>query len=461
MKKLLKSSIALTSLALTLAACGAPANPTATNTPAPAANSEKKDQPAAAPAATAAATAAKDPKDISGSIKYSFWGDPATKELHINVVNAFMKKYPNIKVEPVHILDAEYLTKIQTQFAGGTQPDLINFSTADLISFAASGVLEPVTQWVKRDWDKENLGDNFDRMMKALEYNGEQYALPRNASGRTIFYNKDMFDAAGVPYPDSSWTWDKFAEAAQKLTKNDNDPNKRTYGFGFQGEVSTSYLSYIWQAGGDYFSADGKQFTLGSKESKQGLQYMHDLIYKYNATPNPSTYTSTAPKDLFLNQKVAMHIDAGSFIVNLQNAPFKWDVALLAQGPKSREGAISPTGLAIPKASKNKEAAWELEKFINGPEGQAILVSTGFSAPVRQSVMNDKTKFLSPDLFKVNRDIALEAYAKNGRVLPKHPKWTQIDAITKKYLQLYLLDKNANLDDTIAKIEKEVQPLLK
>lgn len=398
-------------------------------------------------------------KDKSVTIKYSFWGDTATKDLHMKVIEEFMKKHPNITVEPVYIA-ADYLTKIQTTFAGGTQPDLINFTTSDLTSFAAAGVLEPITQWVKRDWDKDNLGDNFERMMKALQYNGEQYALPRNASGRTIFYNKKLFDEAGVKYPDSSWTWDTLIQEGKKLTNNDSDPNKRTYAFGFLPEDSTFHANFVWQAGGDYFSADGKKFILGSNEGNQGFQFIHDLIYKYKISPEPSTYTSAKPADMFINGKLAMHIDAGSFIVNMQKAKFEWDVALLPQGPKNRDSAISPTGLAIPKNSKNKEAAWELEKFINGPVGQEILISTGFSAPVRQSILNDEKKYLPPDQFKVNRKIALEAYSSHGRVKPNHPLWTQSDTIMAKYLKLYFLDKNGDISSVMKQIEGEINPIL-
>ncbi|TDF92522.1 ABC transporter substrate-binding protein [Paenibacillus piri] len=431
------------SIVMLLTACSS--TPAATSTT----NSGDKQQPAEAKA---------DPNK-KVTIKYSFWGDTDTKNLHIAVIDEFMKRNPNITVEPVYI-PADYLTKIQTSFTGGTQPDLINFTANDLISFAASGVLEPQTKWIKQEWDKENFGDIFERLMKALEYNGEQWALPRNSAGRTLFYNKRIFDEAGVKYPDSSWTWDTLIEQGKKLTNNSTDPNKKIYAIGFQGEVSDISASYIWQAGGDYLSPDGKKFIFNSNESKQALKYLHDLIYVHKIAPNPSNYTNAVPSAMFLNEKVAMHYDAGSFIATMQKAKFPWDIALFPEGPKGRDGALSPTGLAIPKASKNKEAAWQLAKFINGPVGQEILISTGFSAPVRKSILNDEKKYLPPDKFKVNRKVALEAYTDHARVKPNHPAWVQMDTIIKKYLGLYFLDPNGKLDDAMKQIDNEVNPVL-
>jgi multiple sugar transport system substrate-binding protein len=441
--------IAMSAVALSACSSGSPAPGAApaASTPAPGST------PAAAPAVP------KFDPNKKVTIKYSFWGDTDTKALHVAVADAFMKEYPNVTVEPVYI-PAEYLTKIQTTFTGGTQPDLINFTANDLISFAAAGVLEPQTKWIKGEWDKENFGDNFERLMKAMEYNGEIWALPRNSAGRTIFYNKRIFDEAGVKYPDSTWTWDTLIEQGKKLTNNSTDPNKKVYAIGFQGEISDIGASYIWQAGGDYFSPDGKKFILNSPESRKAFQYLHDLIYVHQIAPNPSVYTNGTPQSLFMNEKVAMHFDAGSFIATMQKSKFEWNLALFPMGPKNRIGALSPTSLAIPKASKNKEAAWELAKFINGPKGQEILISTGFSAPVRKSILNDEKKYLPGDKFKVDRKVALESYTDHSAVKPTNPIWTQTDTIIKKYLGLYFLDKNGNIDESLKLIENEVNAIM-
>lgn len=396
-------------------------------------------------------------------IQYSFWGDSKTKELHEKVITEFMKTHPNIKVEPVYVSAFDqYVQKIQTTMAAGSPPDVINFLNNDLNTFASRGVLADVSDLVKRDWESSKLDDNMKNLMDAMKVDGKYFALPRNASGWYLYYNKNLFDKAGVSYPDSTWTWDKFVQEGKKLTNTSGNSSDRTWAIAINAKSVSNNINFIWQAGGDYFSKDYKSLTIDSPEAKKGLQYVYDLMYKDKIAPDQGSISAQNPKDMFTSGKVAMYEDAGALIASLQDIKnFNWDIALLPQGPAgNRLGRMGPTGLAIPKDSKNKDAAWEFIKFVNGPVGQEILCSSGFSAPVRKSILNDEKKFLPADKFKVNRKVALEGIENNSQVMPSHKNWTQIQTIAEKYLELYYFN-SMKLDDATKKIVDEVAPLLK
>lgn len=406
--------------------------------------------------------AAEKPKETV-TIQYSFWGDAQTKALHEQLADTFTKKNLGIKVEPIHVpAFDQYLQKIQTTMASGTAPDVINFVHNDVFSFASRDVLVDLTDWIKRDWDQAKLGDNLPNLMDGMKYNGKQYALPRNAGGWYTYYNKTLFDKAGVKYPDESWTWETLLENGKKLTNNSANANERTWAIAFDAKSSAHHINYIWQAGGDYFNKDQTALLFDSPQTKKGLQFMHDLMYKEKIAPDPSVTASQKPGDLFTSGKVAMFADSLGNVPRFMNVikGFEWDIAYMPKGPENRFGRIGATGLAIPKGSKNKEAAWEFIKFVNGVEGQELLVKDGFSAPVRDSLLKDEKKFLPADKFPINREVAIKGYQEHGKLLPIHKNWPQIESIAKKYLDLYYVN-SMSLDEATKKIMDEATPLLK
>lgn len=438
-------------LILVLAACSS-SSPSPSDSPSPSNGNETE------PGASSGSENANEDVTIS----YAFWGDAGTRDLHVSVTEAFNAEHPNITVNPIHITSFdEYIQRIQTGFAGGNPPDVINFVHNDIHTFANMGVLYPLTEWVEQEWENENLDDNFERLMEGMVVDGEYYALPRNASGWYLYYNKDSFDEAGVPYPDETWDWERFVEEGKKLTNESSNINERTWAIALNAASSSHHLNFVWQAGGDYFNEDGSEFLLGTDESRTGLEYLHDLMYEYKIMADPTITSTTDARELFMSGNVAMYMDAGAHIARFQELEgFEWDIALLPEGPAgNRLGRVGPTGLVIPEASKHKEAAWEFIKFVNGPVGQEMLIANGFSAPVRDSILQDETKFLPPEEFKVNREVALVGYQEHGKLLPTHKNWTQINNIVQSYLELYYLNE-MDLDSALAQIEQEVTPLL-
>jgi multiple sugar transport system substrate-binding protein len=141
------------------------------------------------------------------------------------VIDAFQKEYPNVKVEIENIgSGTEYWTKLQTMVAAGTAPDVLYPATHNAYALASNGALMFVDDLAKRD--KIDLNKYDQSILNLYKYNGKTTCLPIDTAALVIFYNKNMFDAAGVPYPKDGWTLDDFLATAQKLTKDTNNDGK-------------------------------------------------------------------------------------------------------------------------------------------------------------------------------------------------------------------------------------------
>lgn len=395
-------------------------------------------------------------------IRYTFWGSAQDRDLHVKLTEEFNDLDKGIEVNPIHVSGSdEYIQTIQTRIAGGNPPDVINFVHNDLLQFAARDVLVDLTEWYERDFDEENFGDNIDYLIEGMQYEGRQYALPRNAGGWYLYYNKSIFDEANVDYPDDSWTWETFVEEGKKLTNDASTLSERTWAFGLNPKSPHHHLNFIWQAGGDYFNEDQSEFTIGSPESLAGIQFVYDLMYEHKISPDPSVIANHEPKDLFMSGQLAMYADSMGNIPTFQPIEgFEWDFALLPEGPGgNRYGRVGATALAIPQHSDHPEAAWEFIKFVNGTRGQEILASAGFSAPVRESLLHDEDSFLPEEKFGLNREVALEGASTHGKLMPTHSNWTEINDIVTRYLDLYFVN-SMTLDEAIESIMNEVTPLL-
>jgi multiple sugar transport system substrate-binding protein len=216
-----------------------------------------------------------------------------------------------------------------------------------------------------------------------------------------IYYNKDVFDAAHVPYPPAkaseAWTWDQFVENAKKLTKDTSgktpndagfDPNNiDTYGVTLPSWWGGWY-PFVLSNGGHFASDDGKKLLLNSPEAVEALQAFKDLIYKDHVMPNP-TQTSTLPTGdvLMQSRKVAMSMDGMWRVTDFAKLGINWGVAVL---PKFKEP--DTVVLSVPKVifsqTKHPKEAFEFYKYISDP-AQVGLFKEGLWAPHEKDYFTD------------------------------------------------------------------------
>ena len=217
-------------------------------------------------------------------------------------------------------------------------------------------------------------------LLTPLRYEGELYALPQEVSPFVIYYNKEMFEAANVPLPTDDWTIDEFYAAAEALT----DPAEKVYGYRHPGAWADQVLGWLSRAGVD-FDISGKEVKgLDTPEALNALTFLYDLVVKDELSPNPAALTAMGKgaDAMFRNQKVAME-SAGLWMLPTYKEnplPFEWDVVRMPMD-KNQNTKAGILNWGISKSTKNPEAAWDLLKFLCGPEGNRIVAESNMALP--------------------------------------------------------------------------------
>jgi multiple sugar transport system substrate-binding protein len=223
------------------------------------------------------------------------------------IVEKFEKENPNISLKIELVANNAYMDKAITAILGGSPPDVIDLDTFMIGSMAARGFLQ---EWAKKDLPKLGNLDDFSKgAWNAGIYQGKLYAIPNRVTSQVFFYNKKLFDAAGVAYPNEKWTYQDMLEMAKKLTI----PGKQ-YGLGIAASldnpanVISALAPIVWSFGGDFFDKNYTKCRLNEPNAIKGLQFWADLLLKHKVVPEGIiNYTST--KDivpLFVNDKIAM-----------------------------------------------------------------------------------------------------------------------------------------------------------
>lgn len=379
-----------------LAACQAagPASPA----PAPTAGGQsaapKPAAPTSAPAAAAtaapapAATAAPAAAQSGGqpaTITWSFWGDPNELPPNDEVIKAFTARHPNIQVKTFHEPWASYFDKIQTMFAGDSAPDVL-FLT-NIASYASKGVLQPIDDLAKES--KYDVSDFTEAELKLFQTNGKLYGFPRDNDTKVIYYNKDVFDQAGVAYPDDKWDWNALRSAATKLTNRQGDRVVR-YGAAIE---AGEWPAFVWENGAEVYDDVYKptKCLLDQPDQVEAITFLRDLMNTDKVIPNASALTQAGGvTNLFTSGLAAMVISNAPRLLSFAKAPFKWDISVL---PKQKRVAnyVGGAGYVMSAQSKNKDAAWTFLQFVNGPDAQTIFSKGGGVVPARVSVQKSET----------------------------------------------------------------------
>ncbi len=372
-------ALALAFLLIALAACAAP---TAAPTAAPA--SPKPAEPTKAPAAA-------QPVTLRWFMR---WDQVRLDGVAKPVIEAYQKQNPNVKIELENVgSGTDYWIKLQTMIAGGTAPDVIYPATHNAYALASKGALRTVDEFAKRDGI--DLAKYDPSVLDLYKTSGKVHCLPIDSAAVAVFYNKNMFEAAGIPAPKDGWTWDDFLAAAKKLTKDTNNDGK-TDQFGV--DVWTSYWPVIvWSKAGHNTFDDPRKPTkfLMDDAAIEAIQWLGDLTNKHHVMP--STAERANITDMFLAGKAGMQIIGHWRVPQYMTIKdFKWDIAPLPMG-KMQVNRADGSCFAITAQSKNAEEAWKFVKFLAGPDSMGVNMLLDLQQMVPALVEYQKSdRFLKP-----------------------------------------------------------------
>lgn len=357
-------------------------------------------------------------------ITFMMWGAPEELAVWQAVVDDFHTANPNITVK-VDVSDWEsYWTKLNTLIAGGTPPDVFAMDAPLFLDWQSRGALLNLQPYI--DANAGFLDGFYPQTLTAYKTTDGYYGLPRDFQTIVLFYNKDMFDAAGVDYPSGYWTYDDLLAASKKLTLDkDNDGKIDQYGIWTDTwDMELFWSEAIWAYGGEIINDDHSKTLIGEGGARDAWVFI-DSLYKEGVMPTP-TSSGEFGDDLFQSKMAAMNTIGHWAVPGYVQAGINFDVAPMPKGPAGQATSVNSAGFVVSKDSKNADAAFEFIKFALGESGQKRLTELGFAIPVLKSVAESDVYLKQPG--DLNQQVFLDsiAFARTKPVFKGYEEWAGV-----------------------------------
>lgn len=360
-------------------------------------------------------------------ITFSVFGDPAEFAAYENLVAAFSEVHPEIKVALQHVPgQSDYRQRLATAFSSGEPPDVMLLNYRRFGAFVAEGGLVPLGDYLAAS-DVISEADFYPEVTESFYLDGQLWCIPQNLSSLVVYYNKDLFDAAGLAYPTNDWTHEDFLTAARALTK-DVDGNGRfdQYGVGIEPTVFR-LAPFIWQFGGELVDDLDRptRLMLDSPQALAAFQWFVDLQVKEHVAPDAAAESAEESESRFLNGRLGMYFNSRRGVPTYRSiTDFDWDVAPLPRGEQAA-GILHSDGYCMAENTVDKDAAWTFIEFANSEVGQTIVAQSGRTVPSLIAVA-ESPAFLSPDLPPANARVFLDTVPFIRRV-PITTTWVGVE----------------------------------
>ncbi|MFB3894411.1 MAG: sugar ABC transporter substrate-binding protein [Phycisphaerae bacterium] len=323
-------------------------------------------------------------------LTYTRWGDPAEMESTRELIAEFERQNPDIEVRVDVVSWGQYWQKMKTATVTGSAQDVWFMSPAFVEEYASAGHLLDLMPFIKGD-SSFNADDYFPGAFDDFSYAGEGdslhpvpfgqgklFAFTRDYNCSFLYYNRDHFDALGLPYPTNEWTWDDLVQTARKLTIDFNgDGVIDQWGYG-----GLNYTAFASAIGAQPLDVKRHKSTYSSEQMLKSIAFCQDMIYKYEVHPPPMIRIDET--ESFVTGKVSMTV-AGIWNVRAYcRSEYRWDIAIVPTDAKERKYCAPGGGMGhcVYARTAHPNEAWRLVKFLSSEAGQRELARSGTSVPV-------------------------------------------------------------------------------
>jgi multiple sugar transport system permease protein len=332
------------------------------------------------------------------ALRLTDWADLDEMPLDRQAIESFERLYPNIRIVYEPNPGRQYEEKILTGLAANEPPDVFLLDSKLVPTFTNKKILLDLTPFIRKftiDTTKW-----FSNVLDIARRGTGLFAFPKGFTPLMIYYNKTLFDKAGISYPKNGWTWTDYLTIAKRLTldlNGDGEPDQ--YGTAF-----TNYYFYwvpwVWTGGGDVVSPDGSRATgyLNSQVTESALQFPIDLRTKYHVAPDVGTWVQAEKTgmnyQLFANGKIAMIIDGHwripRFLKYLEDGTLKIGVAPFPRFPNGQKvNVMYESGWCVPVNTKHPDEAALLAAFMAGEAAARIRSTQNLEIPAVIGVANE------------------------------------------------------------------------
>ena len=368
-------------------------------------------------------------------VSFMVFGDPAEYNAYRELVDAFNNSQEEVHVVLTHVPSPkEYRTRLVTEFAAGTPPDVTLMNYRRYASFAANDMLAPLGLFLAES-EQISLEDFYPVATDAFMWQGDLMCIPQNISSLVVYYNADMFDAASVAYPADKWSWDEFVQTAVSLTQDtDNDGTIDQYGLGI--EPSLFRLApFVWQNEAPIVDDDVNpvRLTLMRPPSLETLTWFTNLHNVHGVVPGRVEEASQDSESRFLAGTTAMYLNSRRGVPTYREIDkFTWDVAPLPHN-KTTASILHSDAYCLSGTTANKDAAWQFIEFANSVAGQTIIAGSGRTVPSLIAVA-ESDAFLNDSQSPSRAQIYLEN-ANIVRTVPVISTWQEIESVADEEIE--------------------------
>ena len=390
-------------------------------------------------------------------LKFSIWGNEQHAEMYEELLTGFYEENPNVKVKIDLIPFPDYQQKMSVLAAGNELPDVGWVSEAMVSQFINNDILNDISEF--QEDEEFDMEDFIPSTLELWKHDGKLLGLPFSTPPMILYYNKTMFDDAGLETPKElamkgEWTWEQFEESAKALSKGEG--NNRTYGARLFREWTNfaTLPSHTISYGGSMFSEDMKEFTWNSPEGIKTFELINRMMFEDKSHVPPGESIE------YESGKVGMYSAMYSYMTNArQIKDFEWDIAPLPKGPNGRAPLLGQAGIVTFKGSEHPEEAKALLKYLESKKG--IQAQSAFFVPARKSVLeSDEFVDVPNNPPRDSIELAMIDQMNEGYTYPLHEDWTKIESeIIKGIDKLFAKMESPNV--ILDQMEEDITPLLK
>lgn len=264
----------------------------------------------------------------------------------------------------------QYWTMLEAGATGGSLPDVFWMHSNEFNKYAQYEMLLDLTDKINSS-ELIDLSKYPEDIVEIYNYEDKQFAIPKDIDTIALWYNKTMFDEAGMEYPNENWTWDDFRNACEKLTKEDGSQ------FGYALKPTNNqdgWYNTVYSMGGSVISDDKKESKMSDTNTVKALEFITGII-KDGSTPAYEVMTENNPEALFEAGKVAMITQGSWMLAELCNNDYvkaNCDVAVLPKDSATgnRVSIYNGLGWVASANTSYPEEAWKLIEYLGSKEAQ-------------------------------------------------------------------------------------------
>ena len=351
------------------------------------------------------------PSDGKTHLTFQIW-DVAQRDGMQAVCDAYTAHHPEVVIDVQVTSWGEYWTKLEASAESNTMPDIFWMHTNEILKYSDFGMLADLTDLYD---DPAYYTGHYSEisLSNAQGSDGRMYGIPKDKDNVCLVYNREMFDAAGVSYPDESWTWDDLTEASQEIY----DATGK-YGYMAYADDQLGYWNFVYQKGGYILNEDKTAAGFDQPATIDAMKFYIGL-QSTDWCPDQNYFAETSPGTAFFSEQGAMFLEGSwNLLAEMQNYPDmigKWDIAVLPACPDPAQGdgrASISNGPCYATAArgKNLEIVKDVLKFFGEEEAQRIQGESGAAIPAYEGLEDAWVGVFDQFDFKLNVPAVIDQF---------------------------------------------------